>query len=166
MDLARFWRHVAMSPIEAARRFPAATMDRIQQEIATLEKRHRGEVCLVVEAELTTAQLWRELSSRDRAREVFAQQGVWNTEENNGVLIYVLLADHKVEIVADRGIDRKVAQGDWQRIVDAMDAHFRAGRFEEGALEGVRAVSAVLIEHFPCADRGGKDELGDRPVMI
>jgi len=93
------------------------------------EYRHRGEVCFVVEAELTTAQLWAGLAARARARELFAAQGVWNTEENNGVLIYVLLAERRVEIVADRGIDARVSTSEWQAICDSMDAHFRAGRY-------------------------------------
>ena len=165
MDLSRFWRHVWMSPLAARRAFPDSTLDAVQREIATLERTHRGEVCFVVEAELDTAQLWRELGSRDRAREVFASQGVWNTEENNGVLIYVLLADRKVEIVADRGVDARVKPEEWRAIVDAMDARFREGRFEEGALEGVRAVSSLLARHFP-ARGADRNELGDRPVVM
>ena len=165
MELGRFWRHVVMTPWKAARRFPVTTMDRLQREIAEQEGRHRGEVCFVVEAELTTGQLWRGLSSRERAKQVFAAEGIWNTEENTGVLLYVLLAEHKVEIVADRSIDRRVEAGAWQRIVDDMDAHFRAGRFEEGALEGIRAVSGLLAQHFP-AEGARRNELGDRPVVL
>jgi uncharacterized membrane protein len=164
MELERFWRHVVMTPWKAARAFPAATMERIQREIAEQEARHRGEVCFVVEAELTTAQLWQGLTSRERARQVFAAEGIWNTEENNGVLIYVLLAEHKVEIVADRGIDRRADPGAWQGIVDAMDAHFRAGRFEQGAVEGLQAVGALLQRHFP-AQGEARNELADRPIL-
>ena len=165
MELARFWRHVLMSPLKARRAFPDTTLDALQHEIAAAEKVHRGEVCFVVEAELDTAQLWRGLGSRERAREVFAAQGVWNTEENNGVLIYVLLADRKVEIVADRGVDSKVEPREWRAIVDAMDAHFAAGRYHEGAVEGVRRVSGLLARHFP-AGEGERNELGDRPIMM
>lgn len=165
MDLNRFWKHVLMSPMRARSAFPPETLDAIQREVAAHEKRHRGEVCFVVEAELETGQLWRGLSSRDRAREVFASQGVWNTEENNGVLVYVLLADRKVEVVADRGVDRKVAPEEWKAICDAMDEHFHAGRYREGALAGVGAVSAVLERHFP-ARAEERNELGDRPVMM
>lgn len=164
MELRRFWRHVLMTPWKATRCFPAVTMDRLQRQIEQEEGRHRGEVCFVVEAELTTGQLWQGLTSRDRARQVFASEGVWNTEENTGVLIYLLLAEHKVEIVADRGIDRRVDPAAWQRIVDAMDAHFRAARFEDGALEGIRAVSALLAQHFP-AEGARRNELGDRPLL-
>ena len=165
MDLKRFWRHVMMSPLVAARAFPAPALDAIQREIAIHEKSHRGEVCFVVEAELTTGQLWRDLGSRDRAREVFAMQGAWNTEENNGVLIYVLLADRRVEIVADRGIDARVPAEEWKGICERMDRHFRERAFEPGAIEGVRAVSQLLARHFP-ASGADRNELADRPVMI
>ena len=86
MELARFWRHVRMNPITAARCFPSATLDAIQREIAAQEAAHRGEICFVLEAELPTSQLWQGVTPRERARQVFALQGVWNTEENNGVL--------------------------------------------------------------------------------
>jgi uncharacterized membrane protein len=165
MDLKRFARHVMMSPARAHRAFPAPVREAIGREIAAQEQRHRGETRVVVEAELTSAQLWRDLGSRDRAREVFATHGVWNTEENNGVLIYVLLADRKVEIVADRGIDRRVRAQDWQRIVHDMEARFRAGRFEEGATTGVREVSDLLATHFP-AREARRNELPDPPALI
>jgi uncharacterized membrane protein len=165
MDLKRFWRHVAMTPAGARRAFPDRTMDAIAHAIAEGERRHRGEVCFVVEAELSTAQLWRGLSPRDRAREVFASQAVWNTEENNGVLIYVLLADHRVEIVADRGIDACVDAAEWQRLVEAINAHFRAGRHEAGALAAVNGVNDLLVRHFPDAGEG-RNQIPDRPIMM
>jgi uncharacterized membrane protein len=164
MGLKRFWRHVLMSPVRAARCFPAATLDAIQREIALQERRHRGEICLVVEAELTSGHLWRDLSSRERAKEVFALRGVWNTEENNGVLIYLLLAERSVEIVADRGIDARVTQ-EWHALCRMMESHFSAGRFEEGAIAGVRAVSELLVRHFPASGEE-RNELPDRPVLI
>jgi uncharacterized membrane protein len=165
MDAKRFWRHVLMSPLQEARHFPSATLDAIQREIAAQEKRHRGEVCFVVEAELTSEQLWRDLAPRARARELFALRGVWNTEENNGVLIYVLLADRAVEIVADRGVDRRVLPEEWREICRAMQAAFAGKRFEEGSVAGVRAVSDLIVRDFP--SRGEEvNELPDRPVLI
>jgi uncharacterized membrane protein len=165
MDLGRFLRHVAMSPLKARRAFPPATLDALQARIASSEKRHRGEIRLVVEAELATSQLWRDVSSRDRARQVFAQQGVWNTAENNGVLIYLMLADRRVEIVADRGIDARVAASEWEAVCRMMEAHFRAGRFEPGALAGIDAVSELLARHFPATGER-PNELEDRPSLI
>jgi uncharacterized membrane protein len=165
MDLARFWRHVAMSPIRARRAFPPATLDALQPRIAAAEKRHRGEIRFVVECELTTAQLWRDLTSRERARQVFAEQGVWNTQENNGVLIYLLLADRRVEIVADRGIGNRVEASQWEAACRMMESHFRDGRFEAGAAAGIDAVSGLLAAHFPATGER-PNELPDRPKLI
>jgi len=165
MDLGRFARHFAMTPWRARRAFPDKTLDAIQREVAEQERRHSGQVRFVVEAELTTGQLWAALTARARAIEVFSMLQVWNTESNSGVLVYVLLADHRVEVVADRGIQRKVPAADWSAIVSMMETHFRAGRFEEGAVAGVRAVSEVLAAHFP-PDGMSTNELPDRPVML
>ena len=165
MDLRRFWRHIVMNPVAARRAFPPATLDAIGQEVSEQEKRHRGEIRFVVEAELTTGHLWREVGSRDRARELFAQYGVWNTEENTGVLIYVMLADRRVEVVADRGITALVPDERWQSICRTMESHFREGRFQEGAIAGIRSVSDELAGHFP-ARGDNPNELPDRPIMI
>lgn len=165
MDWKRFWRHVVMTPRTAARAFPPSTHDAVAQAIGAHEKRHRGEVRFVVEAELTTAQLRAGLTSRERASEVFAQLHVWDTAERTGVLLYVLLADHKVEIFADRGISAVIAQSEWEAICSNMVAAFREGRFEQGAVAGVEAVSLLLEQHFP-ATADNKNELPDRPVML
>lgn len=165
MNLRRFWRHIAMTPWTAARAFPPGTREAIRRAVAELEKRHRGEVRFVIEAELTSAQLWANLGSRARAVELFATLGVWNTAENTGVLVYVLLADQKVEIVADRGISAKVTRREWEAICAAMQEAFRAGRFEAGAVAGVNAISALLEKHFP-ADGASANELPDQPVMM
>ncbi|MBK8323156.1 MAG: TPM domain-containing protein [Betaproteobacteria bacterium] len=165
MELGRFWRHIAMTPWKAAQAFPESALEAIGRRVGEHEKRHRGEVRFVVEAELTTAQLWSNLTSRARAIEVFSGLRVWDTEENTGVLVYVLLADHKVEIVADRGVGARVSPAEWQGICRAMQESFRAGRFEEGALEGVTAISLKLEEHFP-AREANENELPDRPLMI
>lgn len=165
MDLRRFWRHVVMTPWSAARAFPSRTLDAVQAVIAREEKRHRGEVRFVVEAELTSAQLWRGLRPRDRAIELFAALGVWDTDENTGVLVYVLLADRAVEIVADRGISESVAPEEWNAICRVMQEAFRGGRFEEGSVAGVRSISALLAGHFP-AREANANELPDRPLLI
>lgn len=165
MDLKRFWRHIVMTPWQAAKAFPPGSRDAIGRAVAEHEKRHRGEVRFVVEAELTTAQLWAGLGSRARAVEIFAMQGVWDTAERTGVLVYVMLADHKVEIVADRGISAQVAQPEWQAICTAMQEAFRAGRFEEGAVAGVHAIADLLERHFP-AGEANRNELPDHPVML
>jgi uncharacterized membrane protein len=165
MELRRFWRHALMNPIVARRSFPPAVLDAICREVSAQEKLHRGEVQFIVEAELTTAQLWRGLGSRDRARELFAQYGAWNTEENTGILIYICLADRRVEIVADRGITALVAESGWREICATMERLFRERRFEEGGIAGVRAVSDILARHFPSREQN-PNELPDRPILI
>jgi uncharacterized membrane protein len=165
MDLRRLWRHIAMTPWKAARAFPPAARDAIGRAVGEHEKRHRGEVRFAVEAELTTAQLLANLPSRARAVQVFARLGVSKTAEQTGVLVYVLLADHKVEIVADRGIAAKVAQAEWQAICATMQQAFRAGRFEEGAVAGVIAISSLLEKHFPAGETNA-NELPDQTVML
>jgi len=163
MDLARFWRHILMSPFKARRAFGPDTLEAIAREVSAVERTHRGEILFVVEAELSSAELWRELSSRDRARQVFSSQGVWNTEENNGVLVYLLLADRKVEIVADRGV--RASDATWEAISRAMEEHFRVGRFREGSIVGVRAISELLARDFP-SDGRPRNELPDRPLVM
>jgi len=165
MRLARFWRHVRMTPARARRAFPRATLDAIEREIARQERRHGGQVCFIVEAELHTAALWRDVTARDRARELFALHGVWNTEHNNGVLVYVLLAERRVEIVADRGIDQVVEASARAGIVAAMEPLLRADRFEEAAIAGVRGVSDLLAAHFPPLPHG-TNVLPDRPLVM
>lgn len=165
--LKRFFRHVWMSPWIAARAFPRRVFDAIEVAVAAGEKTHRGQVRFVVEPELTTAQLWAGMTPRARALEVFAGLGVWDTEENNGVLIYVLLADRKVEIVADRGIHRHVGEERWRAICKELELHYRKGDFATGSVTAVDKISAELRHYFPARDHDpGKNEQSDRPVML
>lgn len=164
MELGRFLRHIVMHPARATRAFSPRVMDAIQTEIRTQEATHRGEILFVVEAELSTWQLWHDVRTRERAREVFALRGAWNTEENNGILIYVLLAERAVEIVADRGIAQRVDEPQWRGICAGMERAFAEGRFEEGAVAGVRGVAALLEREYPGA--GHANELPDRPALI
>ncbi|HUL96964.1 MAG TPA: TPM domain-containing protein [Usitatibacter sp.] len=165
MEARRFARHALMHPGRAAHAFPSLTLDAIQAEIAAQERTHRGEICFVVEAELNTWQLWHGVTARDRAREVFALRGVWNTEENNGVLVYVLLAERAVEIVADRGISARVPDEDWRSICREMETAFAQGHYEQGAVAGVRGVARLLGQEFP-GHGEKKNELPDRPTLI
>jgi uncharacterized membrane protein len=165
MDLRRIWRHIAMTPWKARRAFPPTALEAITRAIAANEKHHRGEVRFVVEAELGTMALLRDQGPRARAVELFPKLGVHRTAERTGVLVYVLLADHRVEIVADQGIAAKVAAHEWQAACALMQEAFRAGRFEEGAVAGVDAVSALVERHFP-AGEANANELPDRPVML
>lgn len=158
-----------MSPLILRSRFPQATLDKIEASITVSEKLHRGQLRFVVEAELTTGQLWDGLTSRQRALDVFSLLGVWDTEENNGVLIYVMLADRKVEIVADRGIHRHVGDERWRAICREIELHYRKDDFASGSIAGIAKISAELEHYFPAtgAHEGAqKNEQSDRPVVL
>jgi uncharacterized membrane protein len=161
----RFWRHVATDHASVRRAFPSDALARIEQAIAAGERMHRGQVCVAIEAALPAARVVKKLTPRERALEVFGVLRVWDTEENCGVLVYLLLADRDVEIVADRGIHRIVGDAAWQAICNRMEAAFRAGRFADGVVAGVTEISALLAEHFP-RDRDVRNELPDKPVIL
>ncbi len=165
MNLKRIWRHILMSEIQVKRCFPEAVLNGIQSAVQQSETTHSGEIRFVVEGELTWAQLLRDMTPRARALEVFSRLRVWDTEHNNGVLIYVLLADRVVEIVADRGIHRHAGEEVWRDICKLMQAEFRAGRFEDGGVKGVTAISALLRKHVP-AEGENSNELPDKPLLI
>jgi uncharacterized membrane protein len=165
MKLQRILRHYFIPPWWVRRVFPAASLNSIEAAIRESEKTHGGQIRFAVESALHTGPLLRGQSARVRALEVFSGMRVWDTERNNGVLIYLLLADRDVEIVADRGIHARVGAAEWERICRKMEAHFRAGRFEQGVIGGIRAVSAHLARHYP-GDGTRANELPDSPVVL
>jgi uncharacterized membrane protein len=165
MQLARALRHLFSTRWGTRRRFSAAVRRRIEATIAELERRHAGEIRFAIETSFDLPELWNGMTARERAIDVFGQLGVWDTAGNNGVLIYVLMADHVVEIVADRAIAARVAQGEWDSVCRDMEAHFRAGRFAEGSEAGIGGVGALLARHFP-GQGGDANEQPDRPVLI
>jgi uncharacterized membrane protein len=161
----RTLRHLLSTRTEAARAFPPETLEAIAEAITAGEQTHRGEVRLVVEKSLPLSAVWDEMSNRQRALALFADYGIWDTEDNCGVLIYVNLADHKVDIVADRGINRRIEPATWQAICNTMTAGFAQGRFHDATLDAVRQVNALLRQHFP-SNGSRPNELPDRPVML
>lgn len=166
MDFTRVLRHLFTGPLAVRKAFPATALTAIEHAIAQSEFGHRGEIRFAVEAALDMLPLVRATSAHDRAIEVFSQLRVWDTEHNNGVLIYLLLADHNVEIVADRGIDAKVGHEKWETICREMETHFSQGKFESGVISGVQAVGCHLHEHFPVGRESGENELSNSPVIL
>jgi uncharacterized membrane protein len=164
-NLGRAWRHVASSTAAAKRAFPAATLDAITAAIMAGEQTHRGEIRLVVEKSLPLAAAWEGVTNRQRALAMFAECGVWDTADNCGVLIYVNLAEHKVDIVADRGIDRCIDAATWQAVCNTMTAGFAQGKFHDSTLAAITHVNELLRTHFP-ANGNRSNELPDRPVML
>lgn len=166
MDFKRVLRHLFTGPLAVRRAFPATALTAIEHAIAQSEFGNHGEIRFAVEPALDMLPLVRATSARERAIEVFSQLRVWDTEYNNGVLIYLLLADHDVEIVADRGIDARVGSKKWEVICRQMETSFRQGQFESGVIEGIRAIGDHLKEHFPLERGGGQNELPDQPVIL
>jgi uncharacterized membrane protein YgcG len=165
MDIVRLIRHLLAPQWVARRAFSSVVIGRIETEIRASEAQHRGEIRFVVEAGLDLLPLLGGITPRERAIEVFAQLGVWDTAENTGVLIYVQWIDHDIEIVADRGISAKVPQDAWEAVCHRIEEAFRARRYEEGVLAGIREVTELLTRHFPAVD-ANRDELPNRPEII
>lgn len=165
MDSRRFLKHLFATDRALRRAFPPALLARIEQAVKATEARHRGELRLVVEGALPPLAIWRGLTARARAIELFSALRVWDTEENSGVLIYVQFVDHKVEIVADRGIAAKVDHATWRDVCAGMERAFKAGRFEDGALGALAETDRLLERHFP-AGPANPNELPDHPLVI
>ncbi len=175
MQLRRLIRHVAATHWRTRMLFPGSTLDAIEQAIGRAERAHSGEIRFAIETALTPVHVLSELTPRARALDVFAHLRVWDTECNNGVLIYVQLADRTVQIVADRGVAGRVSPAEWESVCRLMEAHFRAGRFKEGSIAGVDAVGALLARHFPpgvatpgesAPGAASHNQLPDRPTLL
>jgi len=162
----RLLRHRWLDETDSRRALGPEALSRIEQRIAQSEARHGGEIRVCVEAGLPLSYLWRDACPRERAVSLFGKLRVWDTEANSGVLIYLLLAEHQIEIVADRGIARLVPPGHWESIVHVMREAFRADRFEPGLLQAIEAVETLMLQHFPQVEgQGNPDELPNRPYL-
>jgi uncharacterized membrane protein len=165
MSIGRITRHLLQHHWKRRSVFPPALLVRIEQAIKAGEATHAGQLRFVVEGALDGAPLFHNQPARERALDIFSQLRIWDTAHNNGVLIYLLLADRDVEIVADRGIDGKVGHEGWEKICQEMETDFRAGHFERGVIKGIEAVSREMAKHFP-REGSGPNELPDAPVVI
>ena len=165
VKLKRWLRHAFMPPWSWRLAFSRAVLDVIEKAVKQSETQHRGELRFAIENALAPGWVWDGMRSRHRALDVFSTLRVWDTEENCGVLIYINLADREVDIVADRGINKIVPDGEWHKIATQMRHEFSLGRFEQGSLQGIEAITRLLSEHFP-AGAINRDELPNRPVII
>lgn len=160
----RWLSHLLTTRGALNRAFPKNTLDAIEEAITRGEHGHRGEIRFAIESALDLPMLMRGISVRERALEVFSHLAVWDTEENNGVLVYVLLAEHAVEVVADRGFKEHVAPDQWQQVCSSMIAAFRENQFHEGAITGIETISRLIGSVFPGEDRA--NELPNRPTIL
>lgn len=162
----RWIRHLFLDYFALKSAFPDASLAAIERGVAAQESRHRGELRVAIEGGLPLQALLSGRTAHERALEHFARLRIWDTEDNAGVLIYLLLADRRVEIVADRGIHARVGDTAWETICGAMQREFAAGRFESGVLGGLGSVSDLLAQHFPAELGDNPNELSDAPVVI
>lgn len=165
VTIPRIARHLLMTHWQVRRAFPQRTLVEIENAIKASESMHVGQVRFAVEGALDTSALFRDQSPRERAIDVFSQLRIWDTECNNGVLIYLLLADCAVEIVADRGIHLKTDSDEWKAICRNMETAFLQSNFERGVVTGVQAVTQHLTSQFPACGAAGK-EIPERPVVL
>jgi uncharacterized membrane protein len=165
MKLSRLLRHLFASHQQTRRRFTPAVLAEIEAAIRQAERGHAGEIRFAIDTALPLAHLWHDRGPRERALEVFARLHVWDTSANNGVLIYVLLADRAVEIIADRGVSALVPTAEWEGVCRQVEAHYRAGRYAEGSRIAVEGVGRILSRHFP-ATGGTADELPNQPILL
>ena len=167
MNWSRWFRHLFATRAALRRTFSPVVLGAIEAAIARSEQQHRGEIRFAVESSLEPHAIWAGKTPRQRALEVFAALGVWDTEENNGVLIYVLLADRDVEIVADRGYNLRVTSDQWTEVCHAMERHYATGGHGAGSVEGVQAVGEIIATHFPPVPGArNTDELPNRPAIL
>jgi len=165
MGIKRIGRHLIEHRWRERRIFTPQVLDNIEQAIKAGEAAHSGQLRFVVEGALDGAPLFHDQPARERALDLFSHLRIWDTAHNNGVLIYLLLADRRVEIIADRGIDAKIGPAGWEKICRDMEADFRGGNFEAGVIKGIEAVSHQLAKYFP-AQGPTRNELPDKPVVI
>lgn len=164
-NLTRFCRHIATLPFSVHRRFSKEVMQRITQVITSNELLHSGEICFVIEVNLSLRELLAKKTAVARAVEVFSNLRIWDTEQNNGVLIYLLMADHDFEILADRGLHHQVDEVVWAQISSEMERLFKRGDFESGVVYGIENISALLAKHFPPFQKN-TNELSDKPIIL
>jgi uncharacterized membrane protein len=165
MTILRLSRHLITTRWSTRRHFPPQVRDAIEQAIGDCEAHHGGEIRFVVETAFDLPELWHGLTPRQRALQLFGQLGVWDTAHNNGVLIYVLMADRVVEIVADRGIASRITQAEWEQVCRQMERHYREGRYREGSVAGIEGVGALLGRHFP-GKKHSDNELPNQPELL
>lgn len=170
MRLKRILQHSWLSESATQRSLPPDLVERLRQRVTASEQRHSGEIRIYVETSLPLSYLWRDASTpeltRQRALSEFGKLRVWDTANNNGVLIYLLLAEHAIEVVADRGLNTLMAPQDWQAMVLRMRAAFQQNQYEEGLTQALAEISALLVQHFPLHEgETSPNELSDAPIV-
>jgi uncharacterized membrane protein len=162
----RFIRNLFYSKILLKFYFPQKQLSQIENFITESESKHRAEICFVAESSLNFKQLLRGINSRERAIEIFSEKRVWDTEENSGVLLYLLLADKKIEIIADRGVNRHVGESKWAEICEQISIEFQKKEYSTGVLIALKEISYLLEKYYPIKELNKKNELSNKPIIL
>ena len=166
LKLIRTLIHLFTLRGQRGRYFSKKDLHEIAQAIASSEAKHRAEIRVAIESSFSLVQIWQNLLSRARALDIFSQYHIWDTEENNGVLIYLLLAEHRLEIIADRGIDKKLGEEYWNQLSSKIADALKEKKYKQGILEAVETVSKDMIILFPKQEGGDPNELSDEVILI
>ena len=166
MNFTRFFKHLLHLPWQVHKKFPPTTLNKIEEAIKLSENQHFGEIRFAVESSLSFFELFQETPCFERGVEVFSELRIWDTEHNNGVLIFLLLADKKVEIIADRGLNKKISKDEWLQVCHLMEQSFKQDEFEAGVLSGIDEITKKLIQHYPSGNKDNLDELSNKPVIL
>ncbi|SDP70312.1 TLP18.3, Psb32 and MOLO-1 founding protein of phosphatase [Rhodoferax sp. OV413] len=162
----RILQHSSLGAADVRRAVPPALLERLGQRVSASEQRHTGEIRIYVEAGLPLSYLWRDAAARERAVMLFGKLRVWDTEHNNGVLIYLLLAERSIELVADRGLNQRISAPEWQAMVKHLGTALQASHYEEGLTQALEEVSAALVQYFPLqAGQLRSNELPNLPLL-
>lgn len=165
-NLRRALHHIATTAGAARKHFPAEAQQQLHEAVHAGEASHRGEIRVVIEASLPVGHAWAGVTPRERARALFGALEVWNTEDHSGVLLYINLADHAVELLADRGIDARVGQTAWRQICDDLARGLAKDLSVKPVLDAIARIHALLIEHYPSDGGYNPNELDDRPIVL
>ena len=165
IHFSRLFKHLFATSRQTKKHFPLSGLQLIEDRIAESEIGHSGQIRVVIETTLSPYAIWHQQSSRERAIEVFSLQKIWDTENNNGVLIYLLMADHAFEIIADRGVHQKVGDEFWKKVCEMMEIHLKNSDFQTGVLTGIYEIDQILRQFYP-ASVITPNELSDEPILI
>jgi hypothetical protein len=165
IHFSRLFKHLFATSRQTKKHFPLSGLQLIEDRIAESEIGHSGQIRVVIETTLSPYAIWHQQSSRERAIEVFSLQKIWDTENNNGVLIYLLMADHAFEIIADRGVHQKVGDEFWKKVSEMMEIHLKNSDFQTGVLTGIYEIDQILRQFYP-ASVITPNELSDKPILI
>jgi uncharacterized membrane protein len=166
MNITRLCKHLLHFPWLVHYKFPPSSLNKIEEAITLSEKNHSAEIRFAIESSLSFFELLQNTPCFDRGVDIFSELRIWDTEENNGVLIFLLLADKKVEIVADRGLNKKISKDDWLAICNLMEQAFKQNKFETGVITGINKITKKLVQHYPLKGQKSIDELPNKPVIL